>query len=98
MIQAISGGKFPKKPENGTLLENCWKDFRTFKEKYNGNVLEFLSQLTIEKEKRSRRPELLQIQEHQLDDIKALLAIKDEKSAFTHFLRTFPTCLPYRSR
>jgi hypothetical protein len=98
MIQALSDGKYPRKSGNGTLLEICWRDFQNFKEKYNGNVLEFLSQLTIEKEERSRRPELLQIQKQQLDTTKAFLANIDEKRAFNHFLRTFPTCLPYRSR
>jgi hypothetical protein len=98
MIRALSDGKFPKRPDNGILLEICLKDFQKFKEKYNENVLEFLSQLTIENEERNRRPELVQIQKQQLDAIKALLARNDERGAFTHFFRTFPTCLPYRSR
>jgi len=98
MVQVLSDGKFPKKPEYGTLLDICRKDFQNFKEKYNGNVIEFLSQLVMESEGRINRPEVLQIQKQQLETIKNLLDKSDDKSAFTCFFRTFPTCLPHRSR
>ena len=98
MLQARSDGKFPKKPEYGNFLEICYKDFRNFKEDYNGNTTEFLSQLVMEREERIRRSEILQAQRQQLDTIKALIQRGNERAAFTQFYRTFPTCLPHRSR
>ena len=98
MLQAHSDGKFPKKPEFGNFLEICWKDFRNFREKYNENDLELLSLLVMEREDRIRRPEVLQVHKEQLDAIKGLIERGNERAAFTQFYRTFPTCLPHRSR
>ena len=73
------------------------EDFRKFKER-NGTVLsEYLSTLITVLETKSINPDIYKMQKENLEEIKILLAKGQERTAFTHFARTFPHCVPHRS-
>lgn len=96
MIEVSSKGKYPKEPKGGNFLETCRKDFRIFKERDSSAFLSYLSQLVPDYEKRGLNPERIKRQKENLENIRNLIESGNEKVAFRNFLRTFPTCMPYR--
>ncbi len=98
MSYALSEGKFPKKPNGLIISKACEEDFKNFKEN-NGTVLfEHLSTLIKDFEKRGFDPEIYKKQNQDLEEIRELVKKGAEKVTFTQFARTFPYCLPHRSR
>ena len=97
MSNALSEGRYPRHPDITTVLTTCREDFRKFKEN-DGTVLsEYLSTLITVLETKGINPDIYKIQKDNLEEIKTLLAKGQEKTAFTHFTRTFPYCIPHRS-
>ena len=98
MSYALSEGKFPRKPNGLIISKACEEDFKNFKEN-NGTILfEHLSTLIKDFEKRGFDPEIYKKQKQDLEEIRELVMKGAEKVAFTQFARTFPYCLPHRSR
>jgi len=98
MVYTKTEEKFPKKPGYGNVLEMCKKDFRNFK-KDNGctliehfhNRIKILRQLGVPNK-------MLVTQKENLESVKKLIHDSKEDVAFSIFFRTFPSCLPHRSR
>ena len=94
----MAEGKYPKKPNYGNTVVACRKDFRNFK-RDNGNKLighvqsriKLLEQLGIPNKD-------IITQKENLESIRKLLQEGKEDVAFSIFFRTFPSCLPHRSR
>jgi hypothetical protein len=94
----MAEGKFPKKPGYGNVLEACRKDFRNFK-KDNGNTLIEHFSSRIENHEGIGAPNQILInQKENLENVKKLIHEGKEDVAFSIFFRTFPSCLPHRSR
>ncbi len=65
----------------------------------NGTILiEHLSTLIKDLEKKGINPDIYKTQKENLEEIGKLIIKGQEKIAFTHFTRTFPHCMPHRSR
>ena len=98
MVYTMAEGKFPKKPGYGNVLEACRKDFRNFK-KDNGNaLLEHFSSRIENLEQIGTPNQILNDQKENLENVKRLIHKGKEDIAFSIFFRTFPSCLPHRSR
>ncbi len=94
----MTEGKFPKKPVYGKILVACRKDFRNFKSD-NGNRLFDLFQSRIKMFEQLGSPDSeIVTQKENLENVRKLLQEGKEDIAFSLFFRTFPSCLPYRSR
>ncbi len=98
IIGVTSKGKYPKEPRNGNYLESCRKDFIDFKERDNKAIIAYLSTLVANYEKGGLNPRTIQRQKTNLKQIKELIDQGNEKVAFRNFMRTFPSCLPYRAQ
>ena len=98
MSYALSKGKFPKKPNGVTISKLCEEDFKNFKERNGTILLEHLSTLIKDLEKRGINPDIYKKEKQDLEEIRELITKGAEKAAFTQFARTFPYCLPHRSR
>lgn len=94
---AISKEKDPKEPKGGNFLEICRKDFRDFKEKKGEPIIEFLSNLIMEQERKGKEPGIIIQQKFNLENVRKLIKEGNERNAFSLFYRTFPYCMPYRS-
>ena len=98
MSYVLSKGKFPKNPKGVTISKLCEEDFKNLKER-NGTILfEHLSTLIKDFEKRGINPDIYKKEKQDLEVIRELVMKGAEKLAFTQFARTFPYCLPHRSR
>ena len=97
MLYALSKGKFPKKPNEVIISKLCQEDFKNFKERNGTILLELLSTLIKDLEKRGINPEIYKKEKQDLEEIRELFIKGSEKVAFTQFARTFPYCLPHRS-
>ena len=98
MSYTIAKGKFPKKPKYGNVLELCRRDFRNFK-KNNGKRL--IERLDLQlQQNNSIKINTAEINEEQrnIENVKILLREGREDIAFSLFFRTYPSCLPHRSR
>ena len=97
MSYALSKERFPKKPDVAYVSEICRKDFKNFNERNGTVLLEHLSTLIKDLEKKGINPEIYKKQKQDLEEIRELLIKGAENVAFTQFARTFPYCLPHRS-
>jgi len=94
----MAEGKFPKKPGYGNVLEVCRKEFKNFK-KDNGNTLIQNFHSRIERLAEVGLPnKVLIAQKENLETARKLINDRKEDIAFSIFFRTFPSCLPHRSR
>ncbi|UCC19523.1 MAG: hypothetical protein JSV62_15715 [Promethearchaeota archaeon] len=94
----MAEGKFPKKPGYGNVLEVCRKEFRHFK-KDDGNTLIHDFHSRIENLAKVGLPdEVLIAQKENLENVRKFLKEGKDEIAFSIFFRTFPSCLPHRSR
>jgi hypothetical protein len=94
----IAGGKFPRKPGYGNILEACRKDFRNFKRDNGYRLIEDLqSQIRDLTQKRAPNS-VLDNQNENLETIRDLIRDGKDDVAFSVFFRTFPSCLPHRTR
>lgn len=98
MVYTITEGKFPKKPGYGNVLVACRKDFRNFKEDNGNRLIEhFQSRIKLSEQLGVPNTEII-TQKEELESVKKLLQEGKENIAFSVFFRTFPSCLPHRSR
>ena len=98
MTYTIAEGKFPKKPKYGSLLDSCYKDFRNFK-KHNENRFDDLLELKFQHHIKIGFKSALQEElKNNLESVKKFLREGRDDIAFSLFYRTFPTCLPHRTR
>ena len=98
MSNALSEGRYPRQPNIATVLTTCREDFRKFKEKNGTELSEYLSTLITVFETKGINPDIYKIQKENLEEIRTLLEKGQERTAFTHFTRTFPHCVPHRSK
>jgi hypothetical protein len=98
MSQEISKVQSPEPPRDPNNISLCMKDFYNFKEQNGNKILEFLNSLIRTSEIRGFNSEELIVYKTQLDRVNKLISEKRDNLAFDLFFRTFPTCLPYRSR
>jgi len=94
----ISKGKDPKYPKDGNYLDFCRKDFRDFKDKDGPEIIKILSTLVKDMENKGNKPVVLVQQKTSLENVMKLISEGKKNVAFSEFYRTFPTCMPYRSR
>lgn len=98
MSYTIAKEKFPKKPVSEKVIEVCKKDFRNFK-KDNGNRVIELIQSEIKNADQMNTPNKVLIEQNEnLEMIRNLIRESREDVAFSIFFRTFPSCLPHRTR
>lgn len=98
MSFVLSKGKFPRKPEEGNYLEICSKDFRGFKKEGLNPILEYLSSIVKQMEKKDKKNNIVEEQKQNLKEVAKLIEEGKDKVAFTLFYRTFPYCMPHRNR
>jgi len=98
MAYTIAEGKFPKKPRDGYVIEACRKDFKNFKKDNEKSVIEFISSQVTHNFPIRRDNDAMNEQEDNLDKVRMLINEGREDIAFSLFYRTFPSCLPHRSR
>ena len=94
----MAKGKFPKKPEYSKVLEICRKDFGNFKEDNGNKVIENLEFRIKSNAQLSTPNNILLNQKENLESIRKKIQEGKEDIAFSIFFRTFPSCLPHRSR
>ncbi len=98
MSYTVAKCKFPNKPNYGKVLELCRKDFRNFRKENGKRLVEDMSlkpqQVSF---KRINRTEINE-EQRSFEDIRVLLKEGRDDIAFSLFFRTFPSCLPHRSR
>ena len=97
-MYTIAEGKFPKKPGYGNILEVCRKDFRNFKIDNGNKVYELLNERSLRFTELEMNPILINNQKDNMESIRKFIKEGKEDIAFSLFFRTFPTCLPHRSR
>lgn len=97
-MYTIAEGKFPKKPGYGNILEVCRKDFRNFKRDNENKVYELLNERTLRFTEIRMDPLSINNHKDNMESIRELIKEGKEDIAFSLFFRTFPTCLPHRSR
>ncbi len=94
----MTEGKFPKKPDYGNVMVACRKDFRNFKKNDGNRLIEhFNSRIKVSEQLGAPNTEII-IQKEELESVKKLLQEGKADIAFSIFFRTFPSCLPHRSR
>jgi hypothetical protein len=94
----MAEGKFPKKPNYGKIIEICKKDFRNFKKDHENRLINIFN-TQIRRVNRLKMPNNeLFTQKERLKSVKELINEGKEDIAFSIFFRTFPSCLPYRSK
>jgi len=94
----MAEGKFPKKPNYGNILEACRKEFRNFKKDDGSQVLELMNERIKQFTEMNIDPKLISDQKDNLESVKKWIREGKDDIAFSLFFRTFPSCLPYRSR
>jgi len=97
-MYTIAEGKFPKKPGYGNILEVCRKDFRNFKRDNENKVYELLNEKILRITEIRMDPLSINIHKDNMERMRELIKEGKEDIAFSLFFRTFPTCLPHRSR
>ncbi|MFW9827016.1 MAG: hypothetical protein ACFFEY_05280 [Candidatus Thorarchaeota archaeon] len=98
MVFTMAEGKFPKKPNDGIIIETCRKEFRNFSKDHEEKLINSLnSQIKTLNQIGVPSNDLKQHIES-LKSIKKLVKEGKEDIAFTIFFKTFPSCLPHRSR
>ena len=98
IIGVTSKGKYPRRPQEGNITTNCFRDFRNLKEQEGKWIFEYLSKLITTYENKGLDPTVIKTQKTNLKQIKTLIDQGNEKIAFRNFIRSFPSCLPHRSR
>lgn len=91
-------GKFPRKPEYSKILEICRKDFKNFKEDNGEKIIENLDSQIKNTGQFTTPNNISLVQKDNLERVRKLIQEGKEDFAFSLFFRTFPSCLPHRSR
>jgi hypothetical protein len=79
-------------------LEACRKDFRNFKNDDDNKTFELINEIFIRHGLLGVDPKTPSSQKNNMESIRKLLSEGKEDVAFSVFFRTFPSCLPHRSR
>ncbi|MFW9879471.1 MAG: hypothetical protein ACFFG0_40865 [Candidatus Thorarchaeota archaeon] len=88
----------PKKPKHGNILEACRKDFRNFKKDEGNKIYELLDEKILQFTELGMDLALINNQKLNMEKIRKLIKEGKEDIAFSLFFKTYPTCLPYRTR
>lgn len=97
-MYTIAEGKFPKKPGYGNILEVCRKDFRNFKRDNENKVYKLFNENNLRFTEIRIDPLSINNHKDNMESIREFIKEGKENIAFSLFFRTFPTCLPHRSR
>ena len=98
MSYTIAKEKFPKKPVSEKILEVCKRDFRNFKKDDGNRVIEhFQSEIKKIDHLKTLNSVLIEHKDR-LEIIRDLIREGKDDVAFSIFFRTFPSCLPHRTR
>lgn len=76
----------------------CRKDFRNFKKDNGNKIYELLEKRFLQFAELGMDTELINNQKDNMEEVKRLIREGKEDIAFSLFFRTFPTCLPHKSR
>ncbi|MFX1568949.1 MAG: hypothetical protein ACFFCV_11355 [Promethearchaeota archaeon] len=98
MSYTIAKEKVLKKPISQQVLERCKRDFRNFKKDNGNRVIENFQSEIKNNEKMDTPTNVLIEQKDRLEMIRDLILEGREDAAFSIFFRTFPSCLPHRTR
>ena len=79
-------------------MEACRKEFRNFKKDNGNKIYELLDERILQFTELGMDPVLINNQKDNMESIKKLIKEGKEDIAFSLFFRTFPTCLPHRTR
>jgi len=79
-------------------LEACRKEFRNFKKDNENKIYELLNERILQIPELGMDPVLINNQKDNMESIRKLIKEGKEDITFSLFFRTFPTCLPHRSR
>ena len=79
-------------------MEACRKDFRNFKKNNDNKTVDLLNEGFIRSGQLGVDLKTFNSQKDNLESIKKFLKEGKEDLAFSIFFRTFPSCLPHRSR
>ena len=86
MSHALSKGKYPRQPDGSAVLAICREDFRKFKEKDGNVLLEHLSILITDLERRGINPDIYKKQKENLEEIQSLIEKKEEFTTLKNYL------------
>ncbi|MFX0083367.1 MAG: hypothetical protein ACFE94_16600 [Candidatus Hodarchaeota archaeon] len=79
-------------------MKVCRKDFRNFKKDNGNKIYELLEKRFLQFAELGMDTELINNQKDNMEEVKRLIREGKEDIAFSLFFRTFPTCLPHKSR
>ena len=79
-------------------MEACRKEFRNFKKDNGNKIYELLDERILQFTELGMDPVLINNQKDNMEKLKKLIEEGKEDIAFSLFFRTFPTCLPHRSK
>jgi hypothetical protein len=98
MTQQLSKTQVTEPPRDPNYFQQCINDFYDFKERNLRREINFMSN-TIQKYKiRGDDLKIAFVYKTGLENVKKLISENRDDLAFNVFFRTFPTCLPSRSR
>ncbi|MHA2398287.1 MAG: hypothetical protein ACXADU_05300 [Promethearchaeota archaeon] len=98
MAYTVADEKIPRKLDEGPLLEVCRKDFKNFKENNGFELEKHLNSRILRLVQMNIDPKVVNAQKANIAGIKKLIKAGQDEIAFSIFFRTFPACLPNRSR
>ena len=80
------------------VLEACRKGFKNFKKDNENKIYGLLDERILQFTELGMDTELINNQKDNMEKLKKLIEEGKEDIAFSLFFRTFPTCLPHRSK
>jgi hypothetical protein len=98
MAQQTSKIQFTEPPRDPNYFRQCMEDFFYFKERNSGRAIKNMGSTIQEYKISGDDLKYTSIYKTQLDNVSKLISEKRDDLAFNVFFRTFPTCLPSRSR
>jgi hypothetical protein len=98
MAQEISKMQSTEPPRDPNNFRQCVVDFYDFKERTSGREINFMARLIQDYKISGDDLKIASVYKTQLENVRKLISEKRDDLAFNVFFRTFPTCLPSRSR
>lgn len=98
MTQQISKMQSTEPPRDPNFVHLCMADFYDFKERNSGRTIYFMGSTIHEYKISGDNLKIASVYKAQLETVRKLISEKRDDLAFNVFFRTFPTCLPSRSR
>ena len=98
MAEQTSKMQSTEPPRDPNYFRQCMEDFYYFKEKNSGSVRNFMTRPIQDYKISGDDLKIASVYKTQLENVRKLISEKRDDLAFNVFFRTFPTCLPSRSR